>query len=139
LDRTASICPGCSMGCNIQLDARSNRIGRFQSRENLAVDDGWLCDAGRYSFPQFQRTAQDRPQIRREGKLERVTYDEVIAFTADALKASGQVAGRASPAASNEGLFPLQRLFREALPSPNPDHRSAALAHAEPDHMTLPI
>src|SRR5256886_314 len=139
LDRTASICPGCSMGCNIQLDARSNRIGRFQSRENLAVDDGWLCDAGRYSFPQFQRTAQDRPQIRRDGKLERVTYDEVIAFTADALKASGQVAGWASPAASNEELFLFQRLFREVLASPNLDHRSAVLEDAEPDDMTLPI
>src|SRR2546423_6050623 len=39
LDRTASVCPGCSMGCNIQLDARNNKIGRFQARENLAVDD----------------------------------------------------------------------------------------------------
>ncbi len=65
LDRTASICPGCSMGCNIQLDARSNRIGRFQSRENLAVDDGWLCDAGRYSFPQFQRTGRQRRRATR--------------------------------------------------------------------------
>src|SRR2546423_1246256 len=139
LDRTASVCPGCSMGCNIQLDARNNRIGRFQSRENLAVDDGWLCDAGRYSFPQFQRTAQDRPQIRRGGTLERVTYDEVVAFTADALKASGQVAGWASPAASNEELFLFQRLFREVLASPNIDHRSAVLEDAEPDDMTLPI
>jgi NADH-quinone oxidoreductase subunit G len=128
------------MGCNIQLDARSNRIGRFQSRENLAVDDGWLCDAGRYSFPNFQRATQDRPQIRRDGKLERVTYDEVIAFTADALQQAGrQVAGWASPAASNEELFLFQRLFREVLASPNLDHRSAVLEDAEPDDMTLPI
>jgi len=139
LDRTASVCPGCSMGCNIQLDARSNRIGRFQSRENLDVDDGWLCDVGRYSFPNFQRTVQDRPQIRRGGTLERVTYDEVIAFTADALKESGQIAGWASPAASNEELFLFQRLFREVLSSPNLDHRSGVLEDAEPDDMTLPI
>ena len=140
LDRTASVCPGCSMGCNIQLDARNNRIGRFQSRENLAVDDGWLCDTGRYSFPNFQRTTQDRPQIRRGGTLERVTYDEVIAFTADALKESGrQVAGWASPADSNEELFLFQRLFREVLQSPNIDHRSGVLEDAETDDMTLPI
>src|SRR5437660_1432700 len=55
LDRTPSVCPGCSMGCNIQIDARNNKIGRFQSRENVAVDDSWLCDFGRYSFPTFQR------------------------------------------------------------------------------------
>ena len=139
LDRTASVCPGCSMGCNIQLDARSNRIGRFQSRENLEVDDGWLCDVGRYSFPNFLRTTQDRPQIRRDGTLERVTYDEVIAFTADALKESGQIAGWASPAASNEEFFLFQRLFREVLSSPNLDHRSSVIEDAEPDDMTLPI
>src|SRR5260370_40122680 len=104
------------MGCNIQLDARSNRIGRFQARENLAVDDGWLCDVGRYSFPNFQRTTQDRPQIRRNGKLEQGSYDEPIAFTADALKQAGrQVAGRASPAASNEERLLFQRLFPEVL------------------------
>ena len=140
LDRTASVCPGCSMGCNIQLDARSNRIGRFQSRENLDVDDGWLCDVGRYSFPNFQRAAQERPQIRRNGTLEQVTYDEAIAFTADALKRAGrQVAGWASPAASNEELFLFQRLFREVLGSPNLDHRSALIEDAEPEDMSLPI
>ncbi len=140
LDRTASICPACSMGCNIQLDARSNKIGRFQSRENLAVDDGWLCDMGRYSFPNFQRLTQDRPQIRRNGTLEQVSYDEAIAFTAGEIKQAGrQVAGWASPAATNEEFFLFQRLFREVLGSPNLDHRSAVIDDADPDDMTLSI
>src|SRR2546423_1066188 len=140
LDRTASVCPGCSMGCNIQLDARNNRIGRFQSRENQAVDDSWLCDFGRFSFPNFQRKAQDRPQIRRDGTLQQVSYDEAIAYTVDGLKRAGrQVAGWASPAASNEELFLFRRLFRDVLQSPNLDHRSAVLDDAEPDDMSLPI
>ena len=140
LDRTASICPGCSMGCNIQIDARSNRIGRFQSRENLAVDDSWLCDHGRYSFPHFQRKDQERPRVRRNGNLEEVSFDEAIAFAADALKqASGQVAGWASPADTNEELFLFRKLFREVLNSPHLDHRSGAVVDSEPDDMTLPI
>ncbi|TME56099.1 MAG: hypothetical protein E6I60_04710, partial [Chloroflexi bacterium] len=140
LDRSASVCPGCSMGCNIQLDARNNRIGRFQSRENLAVDDGWLCDAGRFSFPNFQRQSQDRPQIRRNGRLETVSYDEAIAFAASALEQAGrQVAGWASPSDSNEELFLFRRLFREVLESPNLDHRTAVLEDAEPDDSSLPI
>jgi len=140
LDRTASICPGCSMGCNIQIDARSNRIGRFQSRENVAVDDSWLCDFGRYSFPNFQRKTQERPKIRRNGTLEEVSFDEAIAFTADALKqAHGQVAGWASPSDTNEELFLFRRLFREVLKSPHLDHRSAVIPDADPDDVTLPI
>jgi len=140
LDRTPSICPGCSMGCNIQIDARHNRIGRFQSRENLEVDDGWLCDDGRYSFPNFQRNGFGRPQLRREGTLQDVTYEEAIAETASRLKqAGGAAAGWASPAATNEELYLFQRLFREVLRSPHIDHRPAAVPDADPEDMALPI
>ena len=140
LDRTPSICPGCSMGCNIQIDARNNKIGRFQSRENLAVDDSWLCDYGRYSFPNFQRQSMERPRLRRDGRLEEVAYEDAIAFTVDALKrAGGQAAGWASPADTNEELVLFRRLFREVLRSPHLDHRSAAVPDAEPDDMSLAI
>ncbi|HEY8736422.1 MAG TPA: molybdopterin-dependent oxidoreductase [Candidatus Dormibacteraeota bacterium] len=140
LDRTASVCPGCSMGCNIQIDARGNKLGRFQSRENLAVDDSWLCDFGRYSFPNFQRAALERPRIRRDGKLEEVTYPELFEFAADALKRAGApVAGWASPGSTNEELFLFQRLMREVLKSPHLDHRTAAVADTSPEDMTLPI
>ena len=140
LDRTPSVCPGCSMGCNIQIDARNNKIGRFQSRENVAVDDSWLCDFGRYSFPNFQRQSQERPRIRRGGRLEDVSYDEAIAFTVDGLKrAGGQAAGWASPADINEELLLFRRLFRDVLGSPHLDHRSAAVVDAEPGDMTLSI
>ena len=140
LDRTPSICPGCSMGCNIQIDARNNKIGRFQSRENLAVDDSWLCDYGRYSFPNFQRQSLERPRVRREGRLEEVSYEEAIAFTVDGLKrAGGQAAGWASPADTNEELVLFRRLFREVLRSPHLDHRSAIVPDAEPDDMSLAI
>jgi len=140
LDRTPSVCPGCSMGCNIQIDARNNKIGRFQSRENLAVDDSWLCDFGRFSFPNFQRQSTERPRVRRDGRLEEVSYEEAIAFTVDGLKrAGGQAAGWASPADTNEELVLFRRLFREVLRSPHLDHRSAAMPDAEPDDISLAI
>ena len=140
LDRTPSVCPGCSMGCNIQIDARNNKIGRFQSRENLAVDDSWLCDFGRFSFPNFQRQSLERPRVRRDGRLEEVSYEEAIAFTVDGLKrAGGQAAGWASPADTNEELVLFRRLFREVLRSPHLDHRSAAMPDAEPDDISLAI
>ena len=143
LDRTATICPGCSMGCNIHADARQNRLGRFQSRENLAVDDGWLCDFGRYSFPNFQRDRIERPQVRRNGRLREVSYDEAIAAAAQALERIGPaMAGWASPAATNEELFLFQRLFRDLLGSPHLDHgagRRQAAVDLDPDDAVLPI
>ena len=140
LDRTASVCPGCAMGCNMQIDARNNKIGRFQSRENVAVDDSWLCDYGRYSFPNFQRESQERPRIRRNGALEEVSFDEAIGFAADQLtQAGGQVAGWASPSDTNEELFLFRRLFRDVFQSPHLDHRPGALPDPEPEDTSLPI
>jgi NADH-quinone oxidoreductase chain G len=141
LDRTASICPGCAMGCNIQVDARHNRVGRFQSRENLAVDDGWLCDFGRYSFPHFQRDGSERPKVRRDGELREVSWEEAIGAAAQLLRdAGGAVAGWASPGSTNEELFLFQKLFREVLQSPHLDHRAGVpVEDSEPDDMTLPI
>ena len=141
LDRTPSVCPGCAMGCNIQVDTRHNKIGRFQSRENLAVDDGWLCDQGRYSFPQFQRDEdQGAPSIRRDGRLVPVSYDDAIAEAAARLKRAGAAAaGWASPGATNEELFLFQRLFREVLGSSHLDHRQQGVHETGPEDMSLPI
>jgi NADH-quinone oxidoreductase subunit G len=141
IDRTASICPGCSMGCNIQIDVRNNKIGRFQSRENLAVDDGWLCDYGRYSFPNFQRDWSVQASVRRDGKLSEASYDEAISSAAGALKRAGkEAAGWASPAATVEELFLFQRLFREVLQSSSIDHRgSKVFPDQAPEDATLPI
>jgi len=98
------------MGCNIQLDARSNRIGRFSPGKSPR-SRRLLCDMGRYSFP-FQRTGQDRPQSDANGTLEQVTYDEVIAFTGRRAAAGGCHVDWLRPhGASNEELFLFQRLF----------------------------
>lgn len=44
---TDSICPGCAHGCNTIIGARNNEILRIEPRENLSVNDYWLCDWGR--------------------------------------------------------------------------------------------
>ena len=50
LRSTPSVCHGCAVGCNTQVQTRDDRVVRYMSRENPAVDDGWLCDRGRYGF-----------------------------------------------------------------------------------------
>lgn len=44
---TDSICPGCSRGCNSIIGVRQNEILRIEPRENLEVNNWWLCDWGR--------------------------------------------------------------------------------------------
>src|SRR5947209_2786183 len=44
-----TVCGECPVGCNIYATIREGHVQRVLSRNNPAVDDGWLCDRGRYS------------------------------------------------------------------------------------------
>jgi NADH-quinone oxidoreductase subunit G len=50
LEEIASVCPSCSNGCNIMLCTYKNRIWRLIPRRNDAVNDTWMCDAGRLNY-----------------------------------------------------------------------------------------
>jgi NADH-quinone oxidoreductase subunit G len=50
LEETASVCPSCSNGCNIMLCTYKNRIWRLIPRRNDAVNETWMCDAGRLNY-----------------------------------------------------------------------------------------
>ena len=69
LQRTASICPECSYGCNINVDSRDFEVRRFASRDNPLVDDMWLCDRGRYSFDRWNSSERvRRPVVRSDNE-----------------------------------------------------------------------
>jgi len=50
LEETASVCPSCSNGCNVMLCTYKNRIWRLIPRRNDAVNQTWMCDAGRLNY-----------------------------------------------------------------------------------------
>ncbi len=145
LQRTASICPECSYGCNLNVDSRDFEIKRFASRDNPLVDDMWLCDRGRYSFPRWNSTDRVRRPLVREargGVPVAVTLAGAVAAAARQLAAvreergPGAIAVLGSPESTNEELWLLRRLAREVLGTPHLDHqleRFAGLAPAEHD------
>ncbi|MDO8586447.1 MAG: NADH-quinone oxidoreductase subunit NuoG [Armatimonadota bacterium] len=120
----ASICPHCGVGCNIRVDARNNReVVRFLSRENAEVDDGWLCDRGRFDsdFPN-SGARLTKPLARKNGELTPVEWDEALDLVAEGLRRAAeagpdQVGGLGSPWRTNEENYLLQKLFRTALGS----------------------
>jgi NADH-quinone oxidoreductase subunit G len=61
LDRTPSICPNCSQGCNITLDTRDNLVQRLKPRHNADVNSYWMCDYGRYRYEWFNHGAAPFP------------------------------------------------------------------------------
>ncbi len=129
LKHTPSVCNNCSVGCNVRVDVRVDKIMRLASRANDAIDDGWLCDRGRWGFefvnsPERLRT----PLIRRNGKLTAATWDEAMAYISTRLKeiiaahGAQAVGGLGSPRTTNEEAYLFQKLLREVIGTPNVDH-----------------
>ena len=44
-----TVCGSCPTGCNIWATLREGKVERILSRNHPEVDDGWLCDRGRFA------------------------------------------------------------------------------------------
>ena len=51
IEDAGSVCTLCPAQCNVTLTVRDERVLRVQAREHHEVDDGWLCDRGRFAYP----------------------------------------------------------------------------------------
>jgi NADH-quinone oxidoreductase subunit G len=114
-----SICTLCPAQCNVEFTVRDDRVMRVLSRDNDEVDDGWLCDKGRFAYQHVH--SEDRitqPWVREGAKLMPATWEKAMSATAAALsKAGPKAALLAGGETTNEEAFLLGRLFREALGS----------------------
>ena len=45
-----SVCTLCPAQCNVSFTVRDDRVLRVLARDNAEVDDGWLCDKGRFAY-----------------------------------------------------------------------------------------
>jgi NADH-quinone oxidoreductase subunit G len=114
LQKTPSICPGCSTGCNISVEAYQNRIARFKPRINEAVNSHWLCDEGRYCFHDLAGGERlTTPMIRQEGGLVPTTWEKALQAVYSGLKSAQPVAGILSGRNTNEEAFLFAKLVKK--------------------------
>jgi NADH-quinone oxidoreductase subunit G len=135
VEHAGSVCTLCPSQCNVSFTVRDEKVKRVITRDNAEVDDGWLCDRGRYGFEMF-----DAPERVRGPRLkggQEVAWEQALEVAADGLRAAADIdhtpvgSKSATPSrvaaiagdASNEEGFLLQRLVREALGSPHLDSR----------------
>jgi NADH-quinone oxidoreductase subunit G len=114
LDKTQSICPGCSTGCNISVEAYQNKIARFKPRQNEAVNSHWICDEGRYSFHELAGGERlTTPLIRQEGGLVPATWESALQAVVNGLRGSQPLAGILSGRNTNEEAYLFAKLLRK--------------------------
>ena len=92
---------------------------RVLGRDNEGVDDGWLCDRGRFGYQHVHVDERIVEPLVREGtELMPASWDKALAAASSALKKAGaRTAALADGETTNEEAFLLQRLFREGLGS----------------------
>lgn len=122
LDGKDTICNSCSTGCNIRADINKDRVYRIVPRENLEVNDYWMCDDGRYGWNYIH--SDDRllfPMLGRGDAEQLVLWEEAFQKIkegfGDIMKSygDGAVAGIASSHLTNEENYLFGRLFKEVF------------------------
>jgi NADH-quinone oxidoreductase subunit G len=126
IEDAGSICTLCPSHCNLKFTIRDgNRVVRVLARDNTDVDDGWLCDKGRFGYQAIH--AEERvtaPMVRDGGTLREVSWERALGDAASALKRAGaKSAALVGGQATNEEGFLVQHLMREVLGSPHVESR----------------
>ncbi len=126
IEGSGSVCTLCPSQCNVELTVRDERVLRVISRVHEEVDDGWLCDKGRFAYQAIhvdERITQ--PLVREGGTLRGVSWERALDEAARGLSRAGSAsAALAGGETTNEEGFLLQRLTREAVGSAHMDSRA---------------
>lgn len=138
--RTPSVCNLCPDGCNLTLWSNRRKLFRSTSRGNDQVDEGWVCDRGRYTYA-YQRSEARivKPQSGDRKSWSETTWPDAIAGAASKLKAvidkhgPGAIGGMISPMSSNESIYLFQKFFRSVLKSNSIDWRTDSKSLVAPD------
>src|SRR5438445_13684712 len=98
---------------------------RVLARDNDEVDDGWLCDKGRFAYQAIHVDERiTRPLVRDGGELREVSWERALETAAGLAKHRGRVGALVGGQATNEEGFLLGRLVREGLSSGDLDCRA---------------
>jgi len=142
IKETPSICTHCAVGCNLRLDERVHELRRIVARENMAVNDAWICDKGRFLHQYVDHPDRLKTPLVRDakgGELRPATWDEALGRIAERLgaiaddKGAAAVGGIASARISNEAAYLFQKFFRALAGTNNVDFPDGAAVRA---HVT---
>ncbi len=88
---TPSVCGLCPVGCNTELTTREGELKRVTGRDdpNFQVEEGWLCDKGRWGYDIIHSATRLQAPVIREATGDRTaTLEDTLPAVA------GLVAGR---------------------------------------------
>lgn len=113
LETAPSVCPHCSLGCNVIPGARYRELLRVVARENKAVNGWFICDRGRFGYRFASRPDRPyRPMVKNEETTREAALKSAADMLFDVMEMHGPdaVAFLGSVRASVETDFALKKL-----------------------------
>ncbi|MEX3605274.1 MAG: NADH-quinone oxidoreductase subunit NuoG [Burkholderia sp.] len=129
LSRRKSVSPHDSVGANLIVQVKNNRVMRVLPLENEAVNECWISDKDRFSYEGLN--SEDRltkPMLKQGGEWIETDWQTALEYVAKGLKGiavdhgANALAVLASPHSTVEELFLVKQLAHE-LKVPNVDFR----------------
>jgi NADH-quinone oxidoreductase subunit G len=144
IEDAGSICTLCPSQCNVKFTVRDEGVVRVLARDNAEVDDGWLCDKGRFAFQMFNSAERiTQPMVRAgDGSLSPISWEEAATRVANGIRGAGSdAAAIVGGGTSNEEGWLIQRILRAAGSSNvdcSPNQVTPGCSASSPGPITVP-
>jgi NADH-quinone oxidoreductase subunit G len=113
-----TVCGLCPVGCNVHATTREGKVKRILSRNHPELDQGWLCDKGRFAYGHLNATDRLRDpllRVRRRG-FEEVSWERALDEAERLLReAEGRIVTALSGSETVEQAYALAKLLRKGL------------------------
>lgn len=138
-----SVCDHCSAGCTLTVQSRRGEIQRQLARTNMAVNEAWNCDKGRFGFTHLTSDLRiTEPRLRSSsGELEAASWSDVLLRVTGAIQEArdagpGRVAVVAGSRLPDEDAYAVGKYVRTVLHSDDLDHRTRFAPETETAELT---
>ncbi len=114
-----SVCVGCATGCSsfTDYDPRTQKVHRYRPRENLQVNQYWMCDDGMLDYRRIHSERVLAPRVGGEGTTKELAFEKARGLIEAAKPESSAVVLSAEH--SLEDNFALLHLAKEVLKTQN--------------------
>ncbi|SCG84556.1 formate dehydrogenase, alpha subunit [Proteiniborus sp. DW1] len=126
--KVRTTCSYCGVGCQMDLIVKGEKVVGVEPAKGPS-NNGLLCVKGKFAYPFVNHPDRLKtPLIKRNGKFEEATWEEVYELIVDKIKetkkvhGSDSLAGLTSARCTNEENYLFQKLFRAVIGTNNVDH-----------------